>query len=572
VSLFVIITIGNLNDQGKPKETREGTFFMSVIERPSLQPSSIKTAASRPTAPPPRQRRTTFVPLLIAAVLVGGVGWGVYHFATRTTASSSATKILTRKAEYQSFDVKIPLTGELRAVKNVEIRSAVETNTTIVFIAPEGSKVNTGDLLVRLASDQIRDKLEEITLRVENDRAAAANAQSALDIQLKQNTTDIAAAQVLAEISKKEWDQFSDEKNGDAKIQLDTLTTAATNALADRDRKQEDLKHAKELFAQKYISNNDVLDAEIALRDAENKLQTANAQLVLWNTYARSTKEMTIKRKMDLAAADLQRVIANGKSKVAQCESDLNGKKATLRIDEDRKETLERQLAACEIRAPQPGMVVYQSSVNNNWNDSGLIQEGMSVYFNRPLIQLPDTSSMMAEVRLAEQLIDRVKPGQEVSITIDAIPGRQFHGKIATIATLPDGNARWSNSNTKEYITRIPLDENIDQTKLQIKPGMTAKCEIIVKRVEDAVTVPTQAVFTAAGKSHVYVGSASSWKKVPVTVGASSPTLTQIVEGVAAGDSVLLSRPSEDEDRGEKQSKNASASTSPAPPAAPSSK
>jgi HlyD family secretion protein len=187
--------------------------------------------------------------------------------------------------------------------------------------------------------------------------------------------------------------------------------------------------------------------------------------------------------------------------------------------------------------------------VSNGWGDNSLIQQGMAVFFNRTLIQLPDTSQMMAEVKLPEQFDTRVVPGLEVIITIDAIQGRVFRGKIASKAMMADGVARWSNSNTKEYITRIPLQDVIDQSELQIKPGMTAKCEIIVNHVTDAITVPTQAVFTSTGKSHVYVGTPENWKKVAVTIGAQSPALTQILSGVEVGETVLLSRPPGDDDR-----------------------
>src|SRR5262249_1471212 len=160
-----------------------------------------------------------------------------------------------------------------------------------------------------------------------------------------------------------------------------------------------DLDRIKELYAQKFVSENDVLDAVIAQRDSKNKLDTADMNLKVWNDYSQPRQEQTLRRKWDAAIAELERIKARANANLLWRKADLTAKQSTQHVEENRNKSLQEQLEACTIKAPQGGMVVYQSSVSSGGgggqNNQGPIEEGASIRYNQVLIQLPDTSKMI---------------------------------------------------------------------------------------------------------------------------------------------------------------------------------
>jgi HlyD family secretion protein len=509
---------------------------ISSAQSNNLTEESGTDLRSDPTVPTshlparkPKRRRYLWV--LVTAALLGTAAWSY----TRTRTSASET-ILTYTVAPGHMDIALKLAGEFKAMRNVEIRNEVDGVSTIVFIVPEGKVVEQGEELVRLASDTIKDRVEDARIRVENAKAASINSQASLTIQEKQNESDINGAETNAKLTQLEFDQFD---KGDGVVELATRQTSLANAKTDLERKTEDLKSAQELSSEGFVSNNDVLDAQISERDSRNKLDTAKMGLEVWNKYAEPKQRQTLQRKRDEALRELERVKIKAEAAILLKQADVRAKEATLRVESTRLANLEKQLANTVIKAPKSGMVVYQSSTGSSSYNQGPIEEGAQVRQNQILIQLPDTGKMLVEVRIAEQMTDRIKPGLPCYVTVDALPGKALTGKIDKISPMPDNSNRWMNPNLKEYPTQIVLDSS----PAGLKPSMSAKVEIQIASLDDVLAVPLQAVYTGGGESYVFVGDAARYERRTVKVGLSSSDSMQILEGLKAGETVLLSRP-----------------------------
>lgn len=503
---------------------------MSILEAPAKPHTSVSAAGVKAIA----QKRKLFTPLKIsiaAGVVIAAAG--LLMLAVSGGNDPTESQVMTYSISPISFDVRIKLAGELKAQKNVEIRNQVEGLTTVLWLIPEGSVVKEGDVLVRLASDAIRDRVEDARIRVENAKASFINAKETVTIQMNQNESDIKTAEMNAELSELEYEQFDKSDNI---IELKNRQTALANAQTDLKRKTMDRERVGKLAENRFVSDNDVLDAEIALRDAQNKLEVARMDLEQWLKYAEPRQRQTLERKRDEAKAELERVKRKTAANLLLREADQRAKESTLRVESQRLVALEQQLEATVIRAPQQGMVVYQSSIANNQSP---LEEGSQVRQNQTLIQLPDTGRMLAEVRVAEQLTDRISTGLPVTVTVDAVPGKVLSGHIDKISPLPDSSNRWMNPNLKEYPTLIVLED----TPKGLKPGMSVRSEIEVAHLENVTAVPMQAVFNGGGQTYVFVGSPEKFEKRIVQVGLSSSEYTEIKNGLQSGDVVLLSRP-----------------------------
>ena len=201
---------------------------------------------------------------------------------------------------------------------------------------------------------------------------------------------------------------------------------------------------------------------------------------------------------------------------------------------------IQEQIAHCTIHAPQSGMVVYP---RNRWRHSSqsMIEPGATVRERQVIVELPDTSSMKVVVKIHEANVEQVKLGQPAYIRIDALPDQQFRGRVRQVAVMPDAQNRWLNPDLKVYRTEIVIDDDLPSS---IKPGLSARAEIIVTRLEDVVHVPIQAVVTQDQKQFCYKREDRGLVRVPVRVGLYNKNRIQILSGLDAGDRILLDPPS----------------------------
>jgi hypothetical protein len=107
------------------------------------------------------------------------------------------------------------------------------------------------------------------------------------------------------------------------------------------------------------------------------------------------------------------------------------------------------------------------------------------------------------------------------------------------MSTLPNGNNRWQNPDLKIYATDIAIDD----PPATLRPGMSARVEILVTEIPSAIYVPAQAVAIASGKPSVWVRGSDGDAARSVTLGLSSDRYTQILDGLAEGEVVLLAPP-----------------------------
>ena len=84
---------------------------------------------------------------------------------------------------------------------------------------------------------------------------------------------------------------------------------------------------------------------------------------------------------------------------------------------------------------------------------------------------------------------------------------------------------------------------SIDDSQTSLRPGMSAKVEILVDRLNDVLIVPIQVVANRAGRKVSYIATDDGPQERQVETGAFNDTFVEIVSGLEAGDNVLLSPP-----------------------------
>jgi hypothetical protein len=121
---------------------------------------------------------------------------------------------------------------------------------------------------------------------------------------------------------------------------------------------------------------------------------------------------------------------------------------------------------------------------------------------------------------------------------MDAFPDKTFHGEVTKVAPLPDQQRNWLSPDLKVYATEVQIEGTYDF----LKPGMSAKVEILVEKLNDVLIVPVQVVANRGGKKVCYV-LASKPQEREVKTGSFNDTFVQILDGLEPGEKVLLSPP-----------------------------
>ena len=159
------------------------------------------------------------------------------------------------------------------------------------------------------------------------------------------------------------------------------------------------------------------------------------------------------------------------------------------------------------------------------------------------LIRLPDVSKMLAEIKIHESRVSQVRPGMTAYVRIENMPERRFKGTVRRIAPLPDAQMSWLNPDMKVYPTDVLVEDELPD----LKPGVSARAEIIITNLTKVLSVPIQTVARLRGENVCFVKKGSGVAPVPVTTGWFNDRYIEITAGLKEGDRVSLA-PVGDED------------------------
>jgi multidrug efflux pump subunit AcrA (membrane-fusion protein) len=136
-----------------------------------------------------------------------------------------------------------------------------------------------------------------------------------------------------------------------------------------------------------------------------------------------------------------------------------------------------------------------------------------------------------------------VKVGEPASVTVDAYPGVQFKGEVASVGNLARRKInRATGKQTGAKVFDVTVRVLADDPRL--KPGLTATVEILSNQYENALTVPLEAVFYDENeKPIVYVRKHGKVETRPVEFSDSNDRVAVVKKNLEYNDEVLLAPP-----------------------------
>ena len=438
-------------------------------------------------------KRLPFFLIVIALLALGGYyGWR----RLQDTVKVEPPQLVSVRRDH--FVHEILERGNVESARNDEIRCQVESagGLTIISVVPEGTLVKEGDLLVELDSSTLRENVSKQRITV-----------LASEATLVQSTANLKTAE-LALIEYLEG-TFEHERK--------TIENEIFAAQEQVSTQEDNLSYYKRLWERGYVTQSKVDADLIELEKANKAKEIAELKLQVLEKY---TKEKNV--------VQYNATIASNKAKVKSDEE-------TLKLDTDRLEHLEKQLASCRIVAPREGQVVYYAPPRWGGEDD-IIKEGKKVFERQILLQLPDPVRMQVKGLINEATIRLVRPGQKATVRLEAFPNRVFDGVVKSVNDYPEPSSFFGGSMSKEYMATVKI-LNVPEG---IKTGLTAEARIVVNEIPGTLLLPMQAVFEYGGKMYAVTYHEGKWDKIEVSTGPANDKEVVILEGLNEGDQVVL--------------------------------
>ena len=366
----------------------------------------------------------------------------------------------------------------------------------IVKLAPEGSFVKEGDPVAWLETTELEDSLKDFEVQLGLAKAQLTQKEEDYKLALVKNDLDFKAS--LAGL------EFKNLRNEDAKVKY----------------------RNQEVLVEKNLAARNTLD-EAKLNFLQSELQLKQA-------------EIELKKLKENQASDVRIQIA-----------EIDKAKANLESYQSKVDKWKKRVEDAVIKATGSGNISYMVT----WKSDrmGKIAEGDQVWQRSGLIEIPDSSTMLAVVPINEIEIAKVEVGQKSIVKLDAIPDVKFPAVVERKAIVPmTDESRFffspgSDRGVKEFEVAVKLDAKDDR----LRQGMTATVEITVGQEDNALIVPQEAVFHRNEKNLVYVAPTGDGKPVEreVKTGLTDSNHVAITDGLTTGEMVLLRDPTQPMDK-----------------------
>jgi HlyD family secretion protein len=295
--------------------------------------------------------------------------------------------------------------------------------------------------------------------------------------------------------------------------------------------KQADLDRAQKELENKEIKETET-EQEFILNIAEKEMEYEKAQRkadIIDNSRSENERQKSV---IDFTIAENDLFLAKEKLKFHLNNKALNLKLAKGKVNRLSAEVddFKRDIERLKVKAPIEGMVIYRA----NWQGEKPAV-GESVQFGQPIVELAVIEQMQLKAQIAEPDSGKIKLGQQVKIMIDGTQEIVLQGEIVELGRVFRDKS--SQDKRRVFDAIIAFEQPKDST---IRPGMTARIEVITQVIDNALTLSTQAVTLENGQGSVRVAGLFSDGKKIVDVAHIVGEKVVIKSGLSEGDIVVL--------------------------------
>lgn len=295
--------------------------------------------------------------------------------------------------------------------------------------------------------------------------------------------------------------------------------------------KQAELDRAIKKLENKVIKETET-EQELILVLAEKKMEYEKAQRkaeIVDNSRSDNDRR---KSEIDFTIAENDLFLANEKLKFHKENQVLNLKLAQGKVERltVKVNQFKSDINRLKVKAPIDGMVIYKT---DHQGEKPAV--GENTMFGQPIIELAVLEEMQLKAQINEPESGKIAVGQKVKITLDGTQELVTQGEVVNIGKVFRNK---SSQDKRRIVDAIIALENTDSKMM--RPGMTARVEIITETIKEALTLPTSAIKNINGESSVLLEGTFGEKYHPIKVAHVLGNKVLIEKGLAQGDVVAL--------------------------------
>ena len=489
--------------------------------------------------------------LLIAAV-------GAYLLVGNPTAPQQVerTAVVTRGA------VTASVTGSGNAASQTSTPVSFEATGVVkeVHVKP-GDTVTLGQVLATIDPDSAQAGLRTAQAQLDGAKAALAQAQSgATPVQAQQDALAITSAQQALDTAQKQLDQAHQQKDLDDKSSADAVSAAqrklridqeapCPTATASADSSEGLLSGQKKSSSDSGTSCNSK-DATLAA----DRAALTTAQNNQRNTALADEKAITAAEAAVTTATNNVRSakLAQQANQHPQTPAQIAQVQATVDSAQVAVDTASRGVDDTTLKAPQAGVVLAvngkvgessgASSSSSGTSSSGTSSTGGSSSSassaasssassaGSGFVVIANVSQLAITANIAEADASKIKLGQPAQITF---PGTSTTATGSVVQITPQ-------STVTNNVVLYPITVAVDSAPPDVGVGATASLSIQTSAKDGVLRVPTAAITTLGDRHTVTVRRDGADAQLPVQIGIQGDTDTEVLSGLAEGDTVVL--------------------------------
>lgn len=447
--------------------------------------------------------------LVIAVLLFVFVGLPIIN--ARKQAAVAASLQLATIAR-GSLTATVGATGTVHA-EQTAILTWQTSGTVGMLNLQAGDQVKAGDVLASLSQTSLSQNLvlaqsDLVTAQHNLDNlvnSSTASAQAQLNLVNAQKSFNSANATLISMQAKQHGGTTADIQNAQAHLTLAQNAVDQAQSAYDRVKDRADTDTLK---AQAYTA---LYNAKQSLISAQNNYN--------YFTLVPSGSDLDMARaKLALAQGQLE----DAKREWTRLENgpDPNDVAAA----QARVDAAQANVNLSRLIAPFAGTV---TEADPRVGDQ--VSPGTSGF------RIDNLSHLLVDVQVSEVDINSVQLNQPVVITFDAVPGKDYQGKVTAVASV---------GSSVQGVVNFTVTVQLDNVDAEVKPGMTAAVTITVKQLDSVILVPNRAVRLVNNQRVVYVLRNGQTTETPITLGATADTFSEVLSGdLKEGDQVILNPP-----------------------------
>ncbi|MHB0958077.1 MAG: efflux RND transporter periplasmic adaptor subunit [Pirellulaceae bacterium] len=489
----------------------------------------------------------------IALCCLSTVSWGYGQESQKSPAEPATTPAAAQPApaasgtltlKQEPFKIEVEVSGLFEADQAwpVVLQADTWSEFTVLKAVPHGKRVQKGETLVWLDMEGIDKQLQDAEQGLRLNKLALQLATTELEnmkTTLPMDLESTARAKKIAD----------DDLNYFLKINRSFLEESAQFSLRNSknslEYSEEELKQLEKMYNADDLTEE---TEEIVLKRARNEVE--QAKFYLKSTELRTKKlleediprqEQQLTEAAQRAGVTLDKTRATLPVQFEKQQIELQKLTVDNKRAEEKLQELIADRKAMAVESPADGYVYYGRATRGKWPGveavTSQLQEGGKLSPNTPFMTVLSPRPLHVRADVAEKDLHRLARGLQGTATPAGYPDLKLPITVEQVSPFPIGAGIFDGH------FRVTLN---DEAK-PVVPGMACKLTLVAYEKKEAIAIPATAVFenpADGARNLVYVKTAEGKpQERTVVVGQKTEQKWEIVQGLTAGEEILLTKP-----------------------------